>query len=153
MAVADARPVLDHIPIPAAPRLLAAARPAARPAEMRPLMRKAAWITPIVGSASAWVVQLGAYDSAAIASEKWQRMARYNTTLGAFPVVNSIATVDGRVYYRLAVSGFGDRLGADGMCRALRADGGRCFVREAVPEIKNAVWASAKAKPRQLAMR
>jgi Flp pilus assembly protein TadD len=153
MAVADARPVLDHIPIPAAPRLLAAARPAARPAETRPLMRKAAWITPIAGSASAWVVQLGAYDSAAIASEKWQRMARYNTTLGAFPVVNSTATVDGHVYYRLAVSGFGDRLGADGMCRALRADGGRCFVREAGPEIKNAVWASAKAKPRQFAMR
>ncbi|CAN5351783.1 hypothetical protein BH10PSE12_BH10PSE12_19130 [soil metagenome] len=154
VVVADAQPILDHTPIPRAPRLLAVPTPAARPTPM-PLMRKAAWVTPVASAMSPWVVQLGAYDSAAIAKEKWQHMAQYNTTLGAFPVVNSTATVDGRFYYRLAVSGFGDRSGADNMCRALRADGGRCFVRQAGPEIKNAVWASTqvKAKSKQLAMR
>jgi Flp pilus assembly protein TadD len=119
----------------------------AKPAAVR--MRTAAYIKPVVGNgSSAWVVQLGAYDSPAIAREKWDQMSRYNRTLGAFPVVNSTTTVDGRLFYRLAVSGFGDRSGADAMCRRLRANNGRCFVREGGVEVKQQQdrWAALRGK-------
>lgn len=79
--------------------------------------------------ASDWVVQLGAFDSEAVAQEKWARISRIRQGLGEFSEIHSRITVGGRAYHRLAVRGFGDRGSAQTMCRSLQASGQACFVR------------------------
>jgi Flp pilus assembly protein TadD len=80
-------------------------------------------------AASDWVIQLGAYDTAAIAQEKWQRIGRSRASLGAFHEVHSQIAVNGRIFHRLAIRGFGDRHAAWQTCQSLRAQGQSCFVR------------------------
>lgn len=117
--------------------------PVARAATM---MRKAALIVPMTPSATSnWVVQLGAYDSVDVAKERWQRMTRGNGRIAKFPVSYSTANVQGRLYHRLAIGGFGDRVTAYQMCRTIRSQGGACFIRAAAP-VK--LWAAA-AKPKR----
>jgi len=79
--------------------------------------------------ASDWVVQLGAYDSEAVAREKWARIRRANQSLGAFGEIHSRFSLNGRDYHRLAIRGFSDRASAQAMCGRLRASGQACFVR------------------------
>lgn len=111
-----------------------------------------AYIRPVASVASNWVVQVGAYDSAAVARQKWQMMAR--SSFAGFQPVNSTVTVDGRLYHRLALSGFAVRADADQMCAKIRSRGGSCFVRQAGQEAKTQNWAAAtKFKGRQIAMR
>ena len=104
---------------------------------------KVAAYRPTAGAASNWVVQLGAYDSAAVAKEKWFAMARRSGTIAAFPVVTSQVTVSGKAYHRLAVSGFGGRADALGLCRSIRAQHGQCFVRQTGPDATLQRWALA----------
>ncbi|WP_420146362.1 SPOR domain-containing protein [Sphingobium sp.] len=113
-------------------------------------MQKVAYIKPVASGASNWVVQLGAYDSAAIAKEKWMGMAGRSDRLAAFPVLTSQATVKGRAYHRLAISGFGSRADAMSACRTIRAERGQCFVRESAEGATPQRWAVA-AKGRQYA--
>jgi Flp pilus assembly protein TadD len=79
--------------------------------------------------ASDWVVQLGAYDSPAVAADKWARLSKRRTGLRGFAVVNSTIDLKGRVFHRLAIRGFGDRSGAMSLCASMRASGQPCFVR------------------------
>lgn len=115
-------------------------------------MQQAAFIKPVANGASNWVVQLGAYDNAAIAKEKWQGMAGRNSTLAAFPVLTSQATVNGKAYHRLAISGFGSRADAMVACRTIRAQRGQCFVREGAAGATPQRWAVA-SRGRQFASR
>jgi Flp pilus assembly protein TadD len=115
-------------------------------------MQQAAFIKPVAAGASNWVVQLGAYDSAAIAKEKWMTMAGRSSTLAAFPVLTSQATVKGKPYHRLAISGFGSRADAMSACRTIRAKSGQCFVRESVQGATPQRWAVA-TRGRQFASR
>ncbi len=115
-------------------------------------MQQVAFLKPVSTGASNWVVQLGAYESAAVAREKWTVMTRGNATLAAFPVLTSQATVNGKAYHRLAISGFGSRADAAGLCRTIQARRGQCFVREMAPGATQPRWASA-AKGRQFASR
>ncbi|MES2174070.1 MAG: SPOR domain-containing protein [Pseudomonadota bacterium] len=126
----------------------------AQPAIAGPVarMQQAAFIKSVANGASNWVVQLGAYDNAAIAKEKWMSMAGRSSTLAAFPVLTSQATVKGKPYYRLAISGFGSRADAMTACRTIRAKSGQCFVREGAPGATPQRWAIA-AKGRQYASR
>jgi Flp pilus assembly protein TadD len=101
---------------------------------------------------SNWVVQLGAYENAAIAKEKWFDMARRNSALSALPVLTSQIMVNGVSYSRLAVSGFNDRAEAVALCRAIRVRRGQCFVRENAPDAAPQRWALA-LKPGQFASR
>jgi Flp pilus assembly protein TadD len=126
----------------------------AQPAIAAPVarMQQAAFIKPVANGASNWVVQLGAYDNAAIAKEKWMSMAGRSNTLAAFPVLTSQATVKGKAYYRLAISGFGSRADAITACKTIRAKSGQCFVREGAPGATPQRWAVA-TKGRQYASR
>ncbi|MDX3899643.1 MAG: SPOR domain-containing protein [Sphingobium sp.] len=145
VAVASAEPQL-FAPIIRAPAIAArAAAPAAT-------VRKVAFLQPVEKGASNWVVQVGAYDSAAVAREKWQRMATINDRLAAFPVLTSTATVKGRAFHRLALSGFGKRTDAMALCQSIRAQRGQCFVREASPDATPQRWALA-LRGRQFASR
>lgn len=140
------------------------AKPAAAPAASKPAraiaaqaapaakMQKVAMFKPVSNGASAWVVQLGAYDSAAIAKEKWTRMATINSAIAAFPVLTSQANVGGKTYHRVAINGFATRNDAMAMCRAIKAQKGQCFVREGAPGATPQRWALA-TKGRQYASR
>lgn len=78
---------------------------------------------------SDWVIQLGAFDSEAVAQEKWARISRGKPSLGKFHQIHSEFAMNGHAFHRLAVRGFGDRASAYQMCHSLRADGQACFVR------------------------
>ncbi|MGC4253108.1 MAG: SPOR domain-containing protein [Sphingobium sp.] len=111
-----------------------------------PVMQKAAFIRPVDNGASNWVVQLGAYDSAAVAREKWINMSRSNGTLAAFPVMTSQVTVNGATFHRLSVKGFANRADALALCRSIRVRKGQCFVREGTPNAAPLQWAAAKGR-------
>ena len=132
-----------------APKSRAKAQPAAAPAAR---MQQVAFIKPVANGASNWVVQLGAYDSAGIAKEKWMQMAGGNMMLSAFPVLTSQATVKGKTFHRLAISGFASRADAMSACRIVQSRRGQCFVREAAPGATPQRWAVA-SKGRQYASR
>ena len=142
--------VQEHRVAPAlVKKAMAHAMPAgAQVAQMRP----AAFIKPVSAGASNWVVQLGAFESAAVAKDKWMKMAGRNDAIAAFPVLTSQATVDGRTYHRLAISGFAKRADAMTACRTIKAQSGQCFVRESAPGATQQRWAIA-TRGRQYASR
>src|SRR3546814_12104509 len=76
-----------------------------------------------------WAVQLGAYDSLAVAKEKWGTLKKRNDVLGGFPASSHAATVKGRTYYRLTVNGLASRADATSLCKQLKAQGQTCFIR------------------------
>ena len=132
---------------PSAPVRAAAFRPQlAAPKRIQPAYR------PIARGNGNWVVQLGAYDNAAIAKEKWVDLAHRHSALATLPVLTSQITVNGATYARLAVSGFGSRADAQALCRSIRARSGQCFVRENAPDAAPQRWALV-TKGRQFASR
>lgn len=151
---AEVAPVVpaQAAPVRVASRPVAAEQRAARAVAPVARMQKVAFIKPVTSGASNWVVQLGAYDSAAVAKEKWMTMAGRSGTLAAFPVLTSQATVKGKAYHRLAISGFASRVDAMVACRTIRARQGQCFVRESAPGAMPQRWAVA-SRGRQFASR
>ncbi|QDC36489.1 SPOR domain-containing protein [Sphingobium fuliginis] len=154
MAEAPA-PMIQAIAVPvrvAAPRQAAPARVAAAARMQRaPRLQPAAFRASGKGGGH-WVVQLGAYDNAAIAKEKWFSMARRNSMLANLPVVTSQIAVNGATLARLAVGGFDERAEAVALCRAIQARRGQCFVRENVADATPQRWALA-TRGRQFAGR
>lgn len=75
-----------------------------------------------------YVVQLGAFENAAVAKDAWSRLSRRHAALKSRVPSGADFSFAGGDYYRLSVGGF-DRTQAVAMCRQLRAAGGRCFVR------------------------
>lgn len=143
--------VEDHRAKPVVAKARARAQTAAASAPVA-RMQQVAFIKPVSNGASNWVVQLGAYDTAAIAKEKWMSMAGRNSTLAAFPVLTSQATVKGKPFHRLAISGFASRTDAMTACRTIQSQRGQCFVREGAPGATPQRWAIA-TKGRQYASR
>ena len=85
-----------------------------------------------------WYVQLGAYDSIGVARDAWGRMVRRTPQLkGLTPSSASVSTKAG-AFQRLSVGGLA-RADADALCREVRGDGGKCFVRTAAGD-KKASW-------------
>lgn len=141
----------DAAPYRAAPRVAGEGR-------IRPMQQQALELaTRIVPKAfdskkpTGWAVQLGAYDSLAIAKEKWGGLKKRNGTLANFPASSHAATVKGRTFYRLTVNGLATRADANSLCSELKAHGQTCFIR-AVGGNEAIQWAS-KASPMRLASR
>ncbi|PAX06813.1 SPOR domain-containing protein [Sphingomonas lenta] len=76
-----------------------------------------------------WFVQLGAYDSPAVAREAWGRAQRRFAALEDHTPSGMNFAARGRDFYRLSVGGFAHS-DAQGFCRRYRAAGGSCFVRQ-----------------------
>lgn len=75
-----------------------------------------------------FVVQLGAFENAAVSRNSWGRLSsRYG--LSAFDPANSVARVRGASFVRLSVGGFVTRNEANMVCTRIRNAGGNCFVR------------------------
>nr|WP_111299781.1 SPOR domain-containing protein [Paracoccus saliphilus] len=105
-----------------APAVEAAPTPADAPAEA-PVERPAA-----ASSASGPLVQVGAFDSNAIAENEWQRLAGRNGSLfsGKAPVIQQHQS-NGRTFWRLRVAGFGSISEARQFCSALQSSGTDCL--------------------------
>lgn len=90
---------------------------------------------------SGWAIQLGAFQSLAIAQANWSRMAARHNALSGHDGVSTSATVRGRTFYRLAATGFDSRAAAGTACASVVREGGICFVRS-LPASERVRWAS-----------
>lgn len=125
-------------PLPARPvRAVAVAAPA------HPVALAAAATVPVrltrpaVAPAKGdFFVQIGAYESPAVAQDKWGGIASHFA--GQVPHGMSVTSKAG-TFYRVSVGGFA-RADAVSLCTAYRAKGGRCFVRAGAGE-QIASWA------------
>ncbi|MBC9246679.1 SPOR domain-containing protein [Paracoccus sp. 11-3] len=104
---------------PAAPVERPAEAPAARPAAAAPAQA--------VSSVSGAVVQLGAFDSNAIASNEWNRLAGKFNSFGGKQQVIQEHVKNGRTFWRLRVGGFGSLGEARDFCNALKSGGTDCL--------------------------
>ena len=113
--------------------------PVAAPARQQPLRRAVRMVdqlaaTPAVGaspvrSASGrFVVQIGAFSSAANAERAWQHAQRSFGLRSEQPVTMTFDH-DGRLLHRVAIAGFERRGDASSLCATIQARGGTCFVR------------------------
>lgn len=143
----------DATPYRAAPRVAGEGR--IRPAQKQALELATVMVPKAMGfdaqKPDGWAVQLGAYDSLAIAKEKWGTLKKRNAMLGSFPASSHAATVGGRTFYRLTVNGLASRADASSLCSQLKAQGQACFIR-AMGGGEAIQWA-AKASPIRLASR
>ncbi len=100
-----------------------------------------------------YLVQLGAYSSAANAKDAWAKMQAKFKDLQGFDSASSTVTVNGKKLIRLAAMGFGNKAAADATCKAIKAKGGDCIVRPVSGEKQPVQMASAKKKPVKVATR
>lgn len=98
-------------------------------------------------SAGGYYVQLGAFDTQAVARTAWRRLTRNVPRLAEMSPQGMQASVRGASFYRLSVGGFA-RADAASLCSRVRAKGDRCFVRTHAGE-QLASWAG----PQRLASR
>src|SRR3546814_17792633 len=113
----------ETTPYRAAPRVAGEGR--IRPAQQQALELATVLVPRAMGfdakNPDGWAVQLGAYDSLAVAKEKWGTLKKRNDVLGGFPASSHAATVKGRTYYRLTVNGLASRADATRLCKQLKA--------------------------------
>lgn len=114
--------------------LTRSARPAPRPRNARvaapvaaPAPAAAAAPTVQVASGTP-LVQIGAFDSNAIAQSEWSRLSGKFASLfnGKNPVIQQ-HQANGRSFWRLRVAGFGNRSDAQSFCSAMKARGTDCM--------------------------
>jgi len=87
-------------------------------------VRKAA-ATPPKGTV---LIQLGAFDSPAVARSEWDRLvARHRDLLGTKGMLVQRTVSSGRVFYRLRAEGFDSLANAKDTCAALIARGAACI--------------------------
>lgn len=113
----------------AAPSRAPLIRAAVAPARQIVVPARAAAVSkPRPLEAGKFVVQLGAYENAAVSQDAWKRLApRYG--LGAYDPANASARVGNASFTRLSVGGFANRDEAKRICTRIQAAGGKCFVR------------------------
>jgi cell division protein FtsN len=87
----------------------------------------AAAAPPAAGGA--FVVQIGAFNSAEDAADSWKRIQRAHASAlgGASPEIRQ-TQINGSTKYRLRASGYADRGAASTACNRLKAAGQQCFV-------------------------
>jgi Flp pilus assembly protein TadD len=85
-----------------------------------------------------FVVQLGAFENAAVSRNAWGRVApRFG--LQNFEPANSSTSLNGANFVRLSVGGFATRADASRVCTRIKSAGGNCFVRGLLDD-KPAQW-------------
>ena len=114
--------VVQEIPV-SAPRSAPAPVPSAAPNTGGAAPQTIAIAT---GSAATHLVQLGSFDSRAVAQSKWGEFQRRYASLQGRDVVITEARVNGRTFYRVAATGFGAS-SARSMCNTVKSSGAGCF--------------------------
>ena len=82
---------------------------------------------PVRSGSGRYVVQIGAYSNAANAERAWQEAARRFSLASEQPVTMTFDH-NGRLFHRVAISGFASRVDANAQCASIRSRGGECFV-------------------------
>ncbi|KEO88003.1 hypothetical protein EH30_01110 [Erythrobacter sp. JL475] len=116
--------VVQQVPV-SAPRPAQAARPqpVRAPAQARAAAQPMAVAT---GADATHLVQLGAFESRAVAESKWREFQRRFPQLSKHDVVITEAKVNGRTFFRVAAAGFTSRT-ASSMCGTVKSSGRGCF--------------------------
>jgi Flp pilus assembly protein TadD len=124
-----AAPITPAAPVakPTAPPVAAAAPAPLLPATTPVAAAASPSPSPIIAMGGSAAVQLGALDSQAAAERQWRKSVAAEPALfnGKAPDI-STATVQGKTYYRLRVTGFGSRLEAAKFCAELSAANMAC---------------------------
>ena len=103
------------------------ARPAPA-AETRPAEASAPAPAPAASSASGPLVQIGAFDSNAIASGEWNRLTgKFGSLFSGKGQVIQQHNSNGRTFWRLRVAGFGNISEARQFCAAMKSGGTDCL--------------------------
>ncbi|MCF8706431.1 SPOR domain-containing protein [Rhizorhapis sp. SPR117] len=97
-----------------------------------------------VASASQYVVQLGAFSNPEGVNQAWRKLSSHNQNIKGFSTLSNTAKVKGKIYHRLALSGFESRNAAVQACARLRSKGSSCFVRSIAGE--TASWVTRGTK-------
>jgi len=147
---ANVAPLIQTSPEPVKQRIVPIV---ARTAAKAPVPAPTSAVRPV--DSGKFVVQLGAFESAGVSRDAWNRMApRFG--LSAYDPANSTARVGGANYVRLSVGGFATRAEATQVCTRIRNAGGKCFVRGTLTD-KPAQWVQRgmprAAKPTRMASR
>lgn len=127
--IVEARPVA---PVFEAPLIKAPATPA-KAASATPVRLAMADVPAFKPAASGGthVVQLGAFNNAAVANDAWAKLSKRHDLLNGYQPAKTTVTVNGRKFIRLSAAGFGDAGAANAACSAIKVQGGVCFVRSA----------------------
>ncbi|RHW17031.1 SPOR domain-containing protein [Sphingomonas gilva] len=93
-----------------------------------------------------YVVQIGAYDSAAVAEDGWNRAVRRHKVLAGYsPSSMTIGEGEDAGLVRVSVAGFASERDALKVCGRLKAGGGKCFVRMVAADAP-VRWASVQRR-------
>jgi hypothetical protein len=85
-------------------------------------------VAKVRSSPGRYVVQIGAYRSAAQVEKAWSQAIRRYRFANA-PMSTTVSIPGRGTFHRLAVSGFNSPIDAGKACQAIRGNGGTCFVR------------------------
>ena len=119
------RPGNLRLAVPAVP--VAAVAAAAAAAAATPATSEVA-ITTATFPVGTNLVQLGAFQSPALAAEEWDRLlARFGELMANRERVIQVSNQSSATWYRLRASGFADRDEARRLCAALQAEGAECI--------------------------
>lgn len=132
--IAAPRPAVQVISA-SIPGVVRSIRPSARPGATAAIVQAAAPIpdptVPVLTEelpAGTKLVQLGAYDTPALAEADWQRIsARFADFMGGKSPVIQQATSGGRTFFRLRTQGFSDLNDARRFCSVLMAENAACI--------------------------
>ena len=117
-------------PVATAPRAdtATAAAPAARQAEAQPAAAPTQKVAPSAIASGAPMVQIGAFDSNALADGEWKRVSgKLGSVFAGKAQVIQKAETGGRTFWRLRAAGFESREEARRFCAALIAEGIDCI--------------------------
>ena len=134
---ADPEPVPARVQYAAAAEALVRPDPVVMPVSQRPVRRSGRIVeavstpsvaAPVRSGNGRFVVQIGAFSNAANAERAWQEAERRFGLASEQPVTMTFDH-NGRLFHRVAVSGFTTRADANRLCGNIRSRGGECFVR------------------------
>lgn len=125
------RSVVQDVPVRGPARSPARAAAPARSAQRVAAAPAPRTLPVATGAAATHLIQLGSFDSRAVAEDKSDQMKRKFPQLRDRDVVITEAKVDGRTFFRVAVAGFG-KSSARSMCSIVKSKGSGCFAYAAV---------------------
>lgn len=137
------------IKAPEGPAKAVEATPAPKPVKLA-LADTPAPAAKVIGK---YLVQLGAFSTAANAQKAWNQYSRKHKVLGGFTSASSTVTVKGKTLTRLAASGFGNYQSAVAACSSIKKAGGDCVVKTVDGSAPVRMAAKPTRKPVKIAAR
>lgn len=130
-STAPAKPAAKPVVVAAAKP--AAVTPAVTPPPAKPVVLKPVTTVspaPVMAAGGTYLVQIGAFSSAALADKGWTDAAALapGAAAGKGKKVETVAS-GGKTLFRTSVTGFASRADADAFCSRLKAARKDCFVR------------------------